>query len=304
VQGQQAASGTLGELWMTYDIEFLKPKTITEQGDQLLTDHYAVLSGPTNSAVLTGMARTTQSTLGSTLSGSTITFPSLISAGTFMVFAQWTAAGATALTNQVTLTPTNGNILPNLFKGNTVAMLDNHATTSAQYFMLAMVTVTSLGASIAFGVGGTLPTTVTSADVIITQINGGLNFKQMDSVNKLLKGNPPDSWEDCYEEPDWPCFYQGFSTDHTYERCKAECGSLRYKNWRLTSKEYQELQSFRENEKETLAELQSYRSRELERTESEKHLLAQIRQRTEDALKRPPFIRQLSNNGTPPTSGL
>jgi hypothetical protein len=63
-QGQDpAAVGTLGELWIAYEIEFFKPKYTGSTGAQLLNDHYVlnnastggfIPAGPFGSAVVAG----------------------------------------------------------------------------------------------------------------------------------------------------------------------------------------------------------------------------------------------------------
>jgi hypothetical protein len=219
-QGQQANSGTLGELWITYDIEFLKPKFIvSEVGQLVLADHWSAGSGPTNAAPLTGMIVTGSSTLGLSLTtGNTLTFPNTISSGQWLAIGWWKGATPTALTNEITVSFVNATAGPDIWLNATKNLVDNYATTTSMYLQMFTFTITAATASFTLSSGGTLPTSVTDADFTVTQLPvSPWELKQQ--VSKLQKKClSPVNLED----------------------------NERYSNWKLSHSEYAELKAYRE----------------------------------------------------------
>jgi len=171
-QGQQSSGGTLHELWLCYAIEFLKPKFVEPTINVgLLADHWTSGSGPTNALPLTNMAVTTNSNLGlSLVGGNTLIFPSSVFSGQWLCTCVWRGASATALTNAVPLTFVNAAAGPAVWINGTLSEVDNHATTTSQAQMQFTFTASAPSPSFTFGSTGTLPTSVTAADIIVTQL--------------------------------------------------------------------------------------------------------------------------------------
>lgn len=173
-QGQQAAGGTLGELWCTYEIELFKPKQVFTSGQSLLADHYQLAGVANATPVGITSAKRQGSNLGTTLNsgGTGLLFNNAtIPDGNFLVVYQ--VKGTSAALSAPSLTAFNCSIL-SIWNGDTATLVSNNGTTSATLIMCFLVDITSVNSSILFGNGGTLPSTVTSGDLIVSQINGNL----------------------------------------------------------------------------------------------------------------------------------
>lgn len=166
-QGMQNSGGVIGELWATYEIEFFK----CAYAPQNQTDHFTLLN-VTNAAPL-GSTTTPNSgsSIGGTIvvSGTGYSFPPNISSGKYMLSYQ-AAGGSTALT-----APTLGftNCTPlNYWKNDTVSSIGapTNGATSAQMIVVCTFIVTGQNASFGFS-SQVLPTSVSSADLWITQIS-------------------------------------------------------------------------------------------------------------------------------------
>lgn len=172
--GIQGTSVVLGELWVSYDIELRKPISTAAAGLDVLTDHYRTGS-VTNSAPLgTTSALQAGSSLGTTITttGTVLNFPNYLQEGSYIVYVVWKGSSTASLAVP-SLTPTNCTI-SNYFTNGTVSQVavPNTATYTALTFTF-VVNLTGLTASVAFGTGGTLPSSVSSGDIVITQLNSG-----------------------------------------------------------------------------------------------------------------------------------
>lgn len=175
-QGMQVAGGVIGELWVTFEIEFYKPKLL--EGQNLLTDHF-ILTAVSNTRPL-GAALTTEPVPGSAIgtvidvdgSGlTTLNFPFSIVDGTFMV--DYSVRGtATAIVPPAVSFSTNCIVGPNLFENNTIpSQLVRAGTTTSVFMQSFLVTITGPNARIIFGAAGILPAAVVAGDLFIYQIN-------------------------------------------------------------------------------------------------------------------------------------
>nr|WAE42837.1 MAG: capsid protein [Cressdnaviricota sp.] len=123
-QGSQAVA-TIGELWVSYDLELIKPID-----SSLLTrtaaDHFQLanispggsgagfLFGSTQTQTVSGIGGTVTSLAGS----STYTFPATVSPGQiYLVY--WNCYGSSATVTTIAITESNCSIDPNMFYGNT-----------------------------------------------------------------------------------------------------------------------------------------------------------------------------------------
>lgn len=181
--GMQAAT-TIGELWVTYDIELLKPRIITGSGGNIvLTDHFNLGTTPTPTApfgVGLSLSPSTSSNIGGTIFPNASTnldtyrFPDTISSGTFLVIYRVVGA-STALTNAVSVS-LGANLVagPNLWINGTQNAMQPGAgeTITAQYSIRTVRFVGgSPGLSTIRVTAGTVPTSVTSGELFITQVN-------------------------------------------------------------------------------------------------------------------------------------
>jgi len=180
-QGMQSATGVIGELWVSFEIEFYKPKLISSLGLELLTDHFR-LTAVSNTRPL-GAAVSTNPQPGSNLGSyifvngsgaTTVIFPPYISDGEYQItyIVTGTAAAITppsfGAVSNCTFTPLlliNGTSASNFIPGG---------VTTPVYFQVTIMTVTGPGPIFSVSAAGTLPSSITSGDLIIAQINASL----------------------------------------------------------------------------------------------------------------------------------
>jgi len=180
-QGQQAANAVLGELWCSYEIWFYKP--ILSNGTALLMDKYqisTVTAAAPFSTSVGNRALVAGSSLNTTLSNTTITFPTNIQTGNFLII--YSMSGGTPATVNA------GNPFVVSTGLTVLAVWQNTTGFDAQSFtdpnqLVANSTDEIICGIISFGPNPTLPATVnmgsittlptstTHADLIITQVN-------------------------------------------------------------------------------------------------------------------------------------
>lgn len=182
--GGNSGSGILGELWVTFEVEFYKPKLVSALGYELLSDHWQLPTTGVSGSAPFGTVGTAapELVLGSNL-GTTITaapgsvyrflvWPNNISDGLYLVVITWLGTAA-AITQPLTV-PTNCT-LQSYWYNDTVSNIGPTTGTTTNVLTLSyLVKITAMAASINFGVAGTLPTTVTNGDIWVTQVNGNI----------------------------------------------------------------------------------------------------------------------------------
>lgn len=173
-QGQQAVGSNLGELWISYDIEFLKPRLPTG-GIEEPTDRYYLTQAISGGAPLGGVIVNPAGSLGTTMSinNQSISIPANAPLGNYLVVARW-QGGAAVLTAPV-LSVTGSGQAKNYFLNLTSSQVSspNNANTSINLTVLFMCNKsgTTSPLEIFFGLGGVLPTSVPAADVTVTFID-------------------------------------------------------------------------------------------------------------------------------------
>jgi hypothetical protein len=176
--GLSAGSVNLGELWCSYEVELYKPCIYGSLGAIIPTFHYQL-----NTVTAANPLGTTQTAkydnIGvAFLSTTTIGFPATMLPGVYNLQFQYTG-GSTACTNP-SITINNGETADNVWKtstGNLIGTPNGTTTVTLEgslYVNLPTPTLQGTQMSITFGTGGTLPTGVTSADVIFTMCNSNL----------------------------------------------------------------------------------------------------------------------------------
>jgi len=196
--GMQASTGIAGELWCTYEIEFLKPKIENPTNSTDLVDHIHLAGGILGSAIFIGAIMDPTSTLNGATSSTNYFFPENISQGRFMLFfevngtASIVAAGSRTLTNCVSV---------NLFSNDSQSRLTTTGTAAA-YFDVLCVDVTANNATISYA-GLVLPISVTSGDYFVMALPGNLQMAGL--KNALLETNsiklPPMVAQALRQEP-------------------------------------------------------------------------------------------------------
>jgi len=184
--GQQASGGVLGELWVCYEIEFFKPIVLEVQGYELKTDHFQ-LGGVTGAAPL---GTTSESEAGSSIggvinsTGTRYTFPASITSGNYLIL--YSVFGSAAAITNPAFTAHNASFLTiwnNL--GNNSLIITN-GTTTPLLITGVILQITSSSAYVAVGTAGTLPTTVTSGDFWVTQVNENIETSNSNSQTLTL----------------------------------------------------------------------------------------------------------------------
>ncbi len=172
--GMQAAA-TIGELWVSYEVEFLKPRIAS--GGTWPGDFTRIANGPYDATddVLGAIQTNPVGNLGVTVTAGAsgyqrIFFPSSITAGRFYVFVKWVGGVAAAIAHP---TRTYSNCAPQLtwqLGAATESLTPPGGTNSTGYSYSAMVTIDGYsegGSYIEFGTAGTLPATPASVDILV-----------------------------------------------------------------------------------------------------------------------------------------
>jgi hypothetical protein len=169
-QGMQANGGSIGELWITYEIEFYKPKipsVITEGA----ADHFR-LTGSTNALPL-GTSNVLMP--GSSLNGvvstsvlSTYTFNPGTGIGEQYLFTYNCGGGSVALTAPVV--SVTGCAFIAFWGNGTTQAASNTGSTSAGFQTKFVLEITASNPFLSFGAAGTLPTSITAADLTVCRI--------------------------------------------------------------------------------------------------------------------------------------
>lgn len=169
-QGSQAAF-TAGELWITYDIELIKPiSSLLSQGFyyhlNMATSGTISTSNYFGSTASSAVANTGSNFL-VTLGATTITFPAYINSGKWMMFYSVVGSSTAVLAPTVTFT-TNCSAL-NSFVNQAQSAIGNGGSTSILFESAYIFTITGASAVITFS-AGTLPASATSGELILISL--------------------------------------------------------------------------------------------------------------------------------------
>jgi len=156
--GQTGQTNVVGELWVSYEVELLKPQlSLSSQGGTFFA---ATSTSPTSALPLTGFAAGIYA--GSTLSGisltnNSITFSSLTGSASYQILIYWGGAGVTT-TNPVP-TVSGGLTLATAVAPYTASLLapTNGATGSGTIILINNVNVNASGGTITYGAAGNIP---------------------------------------------------------------------------------------------------------------------------------------------------
>jgi len=169
--GSQAAA-VIGQLWVTYDVTFQKKQMNNILGLSLNSDHFQ-LSSVTNANPL-GTAQSA-AVSGSNLGGSTSTtkysFPANLAGGTYLLV--YSVSGNSTACTAPSLTYTNCSAL-SLMSGDSNSSMSNTGQTVTNFIFYTIMKITGQSASFTFGAAGTLPASVSSGDLFVTQLNGNI----------------------------------------------------------------------------------------------------------------------------------
>lgn len=165
--GLQGTSVNVGQLWVTYDISFLKPQ-LGNNSD--VGDHYQLNSTVTTSNWFgtTIPVASSTSDLGSVISGvggnGVITIPPTYTGSILMMYVIF--GSSTAACSSPTVTASGGASNLNLFKANASSFV-GPGTTCANYVLLYTVTCVAGGVITFTASTGSLPGSITNGDLFI-----------------------------------------------------------------------------------------------------------------------------------------
>lgn len=169
--GQQGANVNIGELWVTYEIELLKPQ-LPDTSSVIAEDHVTCGSSYSTSHYFGNPVTYLKNSLGCTFSGNTITFPDDVASGTYLCLFLWRGASGAPTTNTVPACAyLNCSSVSNTFGNETLSFVSNTAEEDYLLVLAQYVQVDGLGATITLS-GGTLPNTPQFGDFIIARVDG------------------------------------------------------------------------------------------------------------------------------------
>lgn len=169
-QGQQATS-VVGELWVSYDIEFINPLSTVPRGLSIPTDKWQ-LSGVTDAAPIGAAATPNIHQLGIVLTPTSLRIP----ANSYgLYFVSYAITGSPIVGLALTVTPTTNVTAPPYMVNGTANGVSNAGSTSATFLLSYYFHLTDpTQAGVITFSGATLPASAVSGDLQVTQINGGL----------------------------------------------------------------------------------------------------------------------------------
>lgn len=174
VSGCSATAGTaLGKIWVSYDIYLGKPKLYGGMlARSTLFANVQLNAGVTNGTMFNGAALSTGSTLAVTFNTTTqLSFPKWVSTGTYAIVLK--VVGSSTAIAYPTPSLTNAVALPGTttfpYSSITAYVGANPNPTSTVLQAVYFINVTAAGAIVDFS-GGTFPSSVTSGNVLVTQM--------------------------------------------------------------------------------------------------------------------------------------
>jgi len=174
--GVYGTSQTLGETWVCYDIEFLKPLSADIYGNELSTAHYNdITSADVSATYPLGESDLVKvfDDIGLMITPTTITFPVGV-VGTFLLSCTWigSATSSLAIPNVTSVNATAFHVFNDQstsFVQAPTSGTDN--STTLTFLQTVKISSPSAAAVFTFSTGGVLPATVTGFDLLITQVS-------------------------------------------------------------------------------------------------------------------------------------
>lgn len=159
--GMQAASN-IGELWVSYEIELLKPKIVSGVGRSALSAAYTCV--PTTSDYFASNAAVFDS-IGLGLTSTTITFPAKLAAGEFFIY--WDCVGNSTANVPPTVAFTSGCTVST----TSTFMASRSANGTSTLCTYAAAFYLTAGSAVITFSAGTLPVSATDGRLCITQVD-------------------------------------------------------------------------------------------------------------------------------------
>lgn len=180
-QGMQAVGGSIGDLWITYELELYKP--CINPGapiGSILSDHFQLVTWSNANPLGTASVLTSTSSMrGQIVNGGGYRFPPYVIDGNFLVTINWRGSSPSAYTPP-TLTPINGAFKV-LFETDTTNFVvgPNSGIASQSDLMTFIFNVNTTSAQVAgfnLSATGVLPGAANiGADLFVTQLDDDMN---------------------------------------------------------------------------------------------------------------------------------
>jgi len=190
--GMQASSGVAGELWCTYEIEFIKPKISNPTNADEQVDHLHLAIGVTGINLLAGSVMDPSSTLNGTATGSTYTFPPSISSGRYMI-GFVTVSTAMVTPSAGIRTYVNCQSV-NLFLGGAQSRIATTGPNMA-YLEWTCIDITAMNATYTVSLAA-YPAPISTGDYFVIELPG--NLTEMTKIQEVR----PNVQEDEYGDDD------------------------------------------------------------------------------------------------------
>lgn len=167
-----AAYTGMGQLWVSYDVTFCKSVQNNQLGFSINTDWFNSIQNVTNANFFgDGLATAASgSNLGCSMNNTALYFPEHLSSGYFLL--RYSCSGGAAVVVDPTVTSTNCDLV-NCWGSVPSSVSTMTGGTNARYTVSYIVKLTAPNAFINFA-GATLPTSVTLAQLLVTQVNGDI----------------------------------------------------------------------------------------------------------------------------------
>lgn len=173
--GQQGASVNIGELWCTYEVEFMKPQ-LPDVSNIVATDHIFSQTSVSTSNYFGTTQTTLQSSLGCDYSSNTITFPENLTSGAYLVNINWYNPILSPLAGFTAPTITLGGCAGfETYTNSTDSVLEvnSNGVSSNAVSIVCQLQIEQAGATLALS-SGNLPAGTCMVDVVITRISNVL----------------------------------------------------------------------------------------------------------------------------------
>lgn len=198
--GQQGTSVNLGELWVTYELEFFKPQLESSNGAGILSDLFENSQGIDNGHIFgtfTNDALQPGSSLGLTLDkivSNSVYYPTEIQEGSFLQL--YYCVGGTATVSYGGITCTNCEVLDSWITGGGInsgtALTSADGTASSLLIIGNVIRITAPQAVVTYA-GPGLPSSPTFCQLWVTQLNGNQTADMTGSSTGLTKKKHSDS---------------------------------------------------------------------------------------------------------------
>lgn len=165
----------IGELWVTYCVEFMTPKMLDQPGGSVLSLH-SFRTSVTNANPLGTVSVTQIGTLAATITASAIVFNAPI--GTqFLVALNWIGGSVSLAIPAITYSgATPLTIFGNAATPDANSAINNSGTTTTVGINYAVVLTTTRTVTISFTTSGnTLPSSTNGVDILVTQVDTLIN---------------------------------------------------------------------------------------------------------------------------------